>query len=163
MYAEKSIFLAWMIERKIEIIRSLDTPCWEWIDELNWKGYGRVWYQGRRWQAHRLMWILNRGPVDDELLVLHRCDNRRCFNLEHLWVGTDLDNRNDALEKGRRKWCYTRKLTIEQVRWIKTIRPNPGKPKGEELSSSEIAAMLKVSPGCIEKVLSGDSWKGMVP
>lgn len=163
MHADEKTFLAWMLENKIEIIRSLETPCWEWIREVNWKGYGRVAYKNRRWQVHRLMWILNNGGIPDSTLVLHRCDNPCCFNLDHLFLGTDLINRNDALQKGRRKWCYSRKLTIEQVRWIKSIRPNPGRPKQGELSSSQIARMLNVSNGCIEKVLSGESWKGMVP
>lgn len=70
------------------------------------------------------------GKLDDleaEVLVLHRCDNRRCCNPEHLFLGTHSDNTCDAVGKGRQFTPDNRgersglaKLTNEQVQEIRT-------------------------------------------
>lgn len=75
--------------------------CIEWSGSKFNSGYGRVWYEGRSWRVHRLAWIQAWGPIPDELLVLHHCDNRACYNLDHLWLGTHADNMRDMVEKGR--------------------------------------------------------------
>lgn len=51
--------------------------------------------------AHRVAWELVHGPIADDLCVLHRCDNRLCVNVEHLFLGTRGDNIRDASVKGR--------------------------------------------------------------
>lgn len=52
--------------------------CLLW-DRGEWgnSGYGRAWHGGRTWLAHRLAWTLNRGPIPDGLLILHKCGHRR--------------------------------------------------------------------------------------
>jgi hypothetical protein len=78
--------------------------CWEWTGSLEVGGYGIIGasrhHAARR--AHRVAWELrNRAPVPDGLDVLHHCDNRRCVNPDHLYVGTDSDNARDRVMRGR--------------------------------------------------------------
>ena len=77
--------------------------CWEWQAALHDQGYGMLWDAdlGKMERAHRVSWVLFRGPIPSDLCVLHRCDNRPCVNPEHLFVGTVLDNNLDMLKKGR--------------------------------------------------------------
>jgi hypothetical protein len=80
--------------------------CWEWSGFTDEMGYGRVsaFTSDDRWVphlAHRISWELHFGPIPDELLVLHRCDNPPCSRPDHLFLGTQLDNVRDCIAKGR--------------------------------------------------------------
>ena len=75
--------------------------CWEWAGSRNNKGYGQFRADGRLHLAHRVAYELEIGAVPQGSLVLHRCDNRRCVNPRHLFLGSALDNTRDMVAKGR--------------------------------------------------------------
>lgn len=60
-----------------------------------------AFFEGRQWKASRLIWTLLNGPIPDNHFVCHRCDNVRCINPAHLFVGTQSDNMRDAVAKKR--------------------------------------------------------------
>ncbi len=60
-------------------------------------------WRGRRKLAHRVAYELMVGPIPDGLHVLHRCDNPRCINPVHLFLGTQADNNADKDAKGRHR------------------------------------------------------------
>lgn len=64
-------------------------------------GYGRVTIKGRRILMHRLAWEHEHGPIPKGMYVLHKCDNRACFNSYHLFLGTIKDNALDMVSKNR--------------------------------------------------------------
>ena len=63
--------------------------------------------------AHRFMWRTKNGPTNG-LFVLHKCDNRKCMNVDHLFLGTQKDNVDDAVAKGRHKSSKPRILAPNQ-------------------------------------------------
>lgn len=80
--------------------------CWEWTGSLMTRSdeghrYGSFYYGGRSELAHRVSWLISRGPIPEGLWVLHRCDNPGCVNPDHLFLGTQTDNMQDCARKGR--------------------------------------------------------------
>lgn len=78
--------------------------CWEWQAGRDDKDYGRFCLDGKSVLAHRLSYELDVEPIPEDLCVLHRCDNPGCVNPEHLFLGTQQDNIQDMIDKGRKVW-----------------------------------------------------------
>lgn len=79
--------------------------CLEWIGHKDRKGYGRFASQSGEILAHRLAYIMHHGPIGRQH-VLHRCDNPSCVNPQHLFLGSNQDNMDDMVAKGRSSRRY---------------------------------------------------------
>lgn len=77
------------------------TGCWEFSGRLNSDGYGTFKYTESNALAHRASWLIHNGEIPNGQYVLHKCDNPRCFNPEHLFLGTQKENVADCISKGR--------------------------------------------------------------
>ena len=76
--------------------------CWEWTAGLNSMGYGTIYHDKKKRYAHRLSYELHNGiKISDKILVLHKCDNPKCINPSHLFLGNARDNSDDMWAKGR--------------------------------------------------------------
>ena len=77
--------------------------CWEWQRCTNKYGYGNLKFEKKTVIAHRLAYKLANDFLPNELCVLHRCDNPKCVNPGHLFLGTRKDNNRDREAKGRNR------------------------------------------------------------
>lgn len=76
--------------------------CWEWTGStLNNSGYGQFKVGAKNQLAHRVAYTFRNGSVPDGLDVLHKCDNPKCVNPDHLFIGSHKDNMVDKTKKGR--------------------------------------------------------------
>lgn len=84
-------------------IHNETTDCWEFQGGLNNIGYGMIRdtdHNGMR-TTHRVSYEVHKGEIPDHMCVLHTCDNRKCCNPEHLWLGTHKENIHDMIDKDR--------------------------------------------------------------
>ena len=82
----------------------IDGECWENDYASPRQGYKRIGRAGerRRYFIHRIAWEAhNAEPIPEGMVVLHTCDNPGCFNPEHLRIGTQAENIQDSVAKGR--------------------------------------------------------------
>lgn len=140
-------------ERFASKVRVSDSGCHEWIGATR-NGYGHFAMPGGPVYAHRVAYELARGTIPDGLDVCHSCDNRRCVNVEHLFVGTRAENMADAKSKGRTTLGERHglaKLTVESVREIRAMRERGAKYR-------EIAKLFGVSETQAYNVATGRHW-----
>ena len=133
-----------------------EADCWIWSGCIDSHGYGC--YGKRKIGAHRLMWQLMRGPIPENLCVCHICDNPRCVNPDHLWLGTRSENTKDRHYKGRSKGPigeaqHDAKLNYGIAEEIRAITST------HNATQREIAARFGVGQTTISNVVTGKRWK----
>jgi hypothetical protein len=144
-----------------------DSRCWEWTGELDRDGYGKL-YAGIRLTssgvrrpyrifAHRYAYELWMGPIIEGECVLHTCDNRRCVNPSHLWLGSVQDNNRDRHEKGRTRGEHKgeehhgAKLSEEDVAGVRAAR-------SRGVSCGEVASSFGISKAQVSRITNGRRW-----
>lgn len=138
--------------------------CWEWTASHDPKGYGFFGVAGRVMRAHRVSYVMHKGEIPDDLIVCHSCDNPKCVNPNHLWLGTHKDNAIDreAKNRGGRKGplgskARASKLTEPVVRQIKELLVE-GKTTHRVL-----AKMFGVHFATISDLANGKTWRHINP
>lgn len=113
-----------------------------------------MWINRKYRRAHRISFLLHRGPIPDGLCVLHHCDVPSCVNPDHLFVGTRRDNMADCFAKARHAHGETHhkaKLTRKSVSGIR--------------ASKEAAKVLAIQHGVTTRTIydirHGRSWRGV--
>ena len=129
--------------------------CLLWTGAKLKGGYGASSLTGiKERQAHRIAWLLFRGPIPNRTWVLHHCDNPPCVNPEHLYLGGPAQNSLDISERKRRpegEAVKTALLTNDAVRYIRD-------PRRTERDSA-LAVRLGVSQSTIMAARKGRTWK----
>lgn len=137
---------------------SKGSECWLWTGAVYTTGYGRIWYRGRAWTAHRLAWVLTNGtlPNGRHVNLCHHCDERLCCRPSHMYVGTVKSNAMDRHRRGRANTQrgskhHQARLSLEDVVEIRQRRAD-----GE--TTYALAARYGVSQQHISNVTIGKRW-----
>lgn len=146
-----------LIDRLWEKTEVDDDGCWVFYGSRA-RGYGYIrisTYKTTR--VHRASWTIHNGKIPDGIFVLHNCDNPACWNPEHLWLGTQLDNVHDCMNKNR----FRSSIGIDNTRCALSVKDvleirrllNEGK-----LSQPEIGARFLVTQSTVSDIKNGRSW-----
>ena len=134
--------------RKVEIPddRSL---CWDWRGAMTADGYGKTgWAQ----PAHRYSFELFKGAIPEGKFVCHTCDNRRCVNPDHLWVGTTQENTCDRhIKKRTATGMRRRSVNVATALEIKKLAENGALHK-------QIAKQFEISEGQVSLISRELTW-----
>lgn len=157
-------FKGWMKARlrsRVQIVEGpLDTDCWLFTGAQNLQGYGQIKHKQLQIGAHRFSWEAYKGPIPEGMCVLHACDVKPCCNPDHLFLGTNWDNTQDAIAKGLYRVVGednpSAKLTEAQVSQIKTML-NDG------VSYKEIAMQFTISPSLVQTIKVEKIWYWVEP
>lgn len=157
--------------------RSLENPqtgCLEWLLSLSKDGYGKAKYKQKTYVAHRLAWIALNGDIPTNTLVCHTCDNPKCVNVGHLFLGTPQDNMDDKMSKGRYRggpafWRSVRSTTNSYNHRVGSAHHNSKLTEKDVyfmrqqfrsgITNSALAALFDVSKVAVARIRRGSAWK----
>ena len=115
--------------------------CWIWTGAKLKSGYGQLKISKKRTIAHRVSWELVNGPIPEGLICCHKCDNPSCVNPNHLFIGTNKDNCDDRIKKGRSNTALGDKCGS---RTKIELRPRGETHSRAKLSNKEVALIRKM-------------------
>lgn len=138
---------------------TIGTPdeCWPFTGAKRIGGYGafKVSREGNNIAASRAAWIVTFGEIAPGLFVCHRCDNPPCCNPAHLFLGSDLDNKRDSMQKGRHAFgerSSSAKLTVDQVREIRHLA-------AAGVNDCELGRRFNMGRSTIRNIRVKNTWK----
>lgn len=155
------------IERFWSHAQQPDGPegCWVWDSMSRSDGYGefRICQNNQvyRYSAHRLAYELGIGFPEackdiSDMIVRHKCDNRKCVNPLHLTAGSHADNVADRVERGRSAKGTNNgrsKLTPEAVMIARYCMDELG------ISHTTLAKVTGMDPTAFKKIKERETWK----
>ncbi len=148
-------------------VNKQSSGCWEWTAHLGAGGYGAIKFRENvdcAWRdvgAHRVSWWLTHGKMPT-LYVLHRCDNPKCVNPDHLFLGTAKDNLDDMWAKGRANLSNRPKgenhpyssITNAQANQIRLEYSRGG------IRQTDLAEKYGISQPAISRIILGLTYRG---
>lgn len=152
VFTDKDLVRFW---DKVAIRGSDD--CWEWGAGCFADGYGAFRVSGKMLRAPRCSYTQVFGTIPVGLLVCHKCDNPKCVNPNHLFLGTNADNTRDMALKGRRAVFSGEshghaKLTENDVLVIRAEYSGGG------VAQRDLARRYNVRQQAISRVVTKKTW-----
>ena len=142
-------------EQLYRSLRKTKNGCWLWTLSVTSSGYGQMYVGRVAAPAHRMSWIVHNGPIPKGIFVCHKCDNPRCINPDHLFLGSHSDNMGDMTRKGRSTRGSKNpraKFTEAQIQEIRSSKK----------SRKELAEKYGVWPETIWGIRTRRYWKHVI-
>jgi hypothetical protein len=132
--------------------------CWLWVAGCDGHGRGAYSLNHKTCVAPRVAYEFSKGKIQTGLFVCHTCDNQKCCNPNHLFLGTHQDNMDDKTHKGHNVFGEKNgrhKLTNAQVLEIRELYA------GGSLSQYQLADIYGVARKNIGKIVNRKHWKNI--
>lgn len=147
------------IEFEKNLIKNEKTGCLEWGKHLDAKGYGQSYINGKITRAHRVAWILYKGDIPPGLCICHKCDNRKCANINHLFLGSYKDNYDDMVKKGRLKSNSLKGDKHYRAKFKEKDINDILKKHDEGMKFSDLAKLYNCHRSTIYLIVKRKNWK----
>jgi hypothetical protein len=152
-----------------------ENGCIEWIGATSRCGYGMIRLHRKPFVVSRVVMQVHLGRIlDPREFVCHRCDNSSCVNVDHLFLGTQKDNMQDAKKKGRMRGMFEKghsngenqargeragsaKLTDDSVREMRRLKLEQG------IGSRRLSRIFGVSRSAAKDVIKNQTWRHVIP
>ena len=125
---------------------------WMWVGDTNRDGYGRIFYNGKRRQAHRVIYELYVGNIPEKMCVCHKNDIPLDVTPSNLFLGTNQENTQDMVNKGRQARGNRNGMAALTEEDILEIRDS-------DLNGVRLSAKYNVSNSTISCILRRETWK----
>jgi hypothetical protein len=93
--------------------------CVEWKGSFRNDGYGYIYWNKQDNSAHRVIHEIVNGPIPKGCMVLHTCDNPKCVNPKHLYLGDGKQNAQDRVARRAKPWFALTDKQIQRIRELK--------------------------------------------
>jgi hypothetical protein len=148
-------------------VRNSD-ECWEWSGycikpKVSRLSYGVYRCLGKQQKAHRLAYKLTYGNIPADMCVCHKCDNPKCCNPSHLFLGTIADNNRDRDNKGRGVVICGKREGVKYVKGSKSPKAKITESQAVSIysdlrSQRAIAREYGISQKAVSFIKRGESW-----
>ncbi len=135
-----------------------NNECWEWQGTLHKSGYAIFSVGYRNFYAHRVSYCIATGTDPQNMDVCHSCDNPKCVNPNHLFLGSHLDNMRDCFKKGRMVSFKGSKNGTSKLKEVQVIDIRRRYANGGVLMR-ELADEFRVSLGLISHIVHRLTWR----
>lgn len=144
--------------QKYKLLKSVivqQNNCWEWQKSKNTDGYANWKYKGKQQHASRISYLLFIGDIPINKIVCHSCDNRKCVNPNHLFLGTRKENTQDMVNKDR----HTRGERSPNSKTTNNIVIEIRELFSRGMKQSEIAKVYGFNPTFINRIVLRKTWR----
>lgn len=152
-----------------KVDRQSGDGCWNWLIGRFPNGYGMFSVKPKTLYAHRIAWVLTFGEIPEGMYVCHTCDNKRCCNPAHFFLGTAADNNRDCQEKGRVSSGEKHAATVSPIRRARGERNGFSKLSDSDvvdirellkqgLSQQSVGNKFGVSQRTVSLISRGQAW-----
>jgi predicted XRE-type DNA-binding protein len=150
--AQRASARAKTIESRLKL---QENGCLIWQGSKDKDGYGTIKLNKKDWKVHRLIYKNAYGDIPYNKLVCHTCDTPSCANINHLFLGSAIDNSQDSVRKNRQakgEKNGNAKINDYIVKQIKRLYYN------DKLSQKKIGEIFGIYQTTVSSVLRGESW-----